>query len=49
MPIKDIKNFINWCTEGDVFLQHRHDLFLECKAMFEAQMEELTILMETLV
>lgn len=41
MPIKEIRNFIDWCTEGDSTLQQRYDMFLERKATVEAQMEEL--------
>jgi len=41
MPIKEIKNFIDWCSEGDSTLQQRYDMFLERKASIEAQMEEL--------
>ncbi|MFB6466805.1 MerR family transcriptional regulator [Cytobacillus sp. Hz8] len=41
MPIKEIKNFIDWCSEGDSTLQQRYDMFMERKASVEAQMEEL--------
>jgi len=41
MPIKEIKNFIDWCSEGDSTLQQRYDMFIERKANVEAQMEEL--------
>lgn len=41
MPIKDIKRFIHWCSEGDSTLQQRYDMFLERKAVVEAQLEEL--------
>lgn len=41
MPIKEIKNFIDWCAEGDSTLQQRYDMFLERKAIVEAQMEEI--------
>lgn len=46
MPIKEIKNFIDWCSEGDSTLQQRYDMFLERKATVEAQMEELKKTME---
>jgi DNA-binding transcriptional MerR regulator len=46
MPIKDIKNFIDWCSEGDSTLQQRYDMFMERKASVEAQMEELKKTME---
>lgn len=48
MPIKEIKNFINWCSEGDTTLQQRYDMFLERKAAVEAQMEELKKTMEVI-
>ncbi|MFJ8247065.1 MerR family transcriptional regulator [Peribacillus asahii] len=41
MPIKEIKNFIDWCSDGDSTLQKRYDMFIERKALVEAQMEEL--------
>ncbi len=41
MPIKKIKSFIDWCSDGDSTLQKRHDMFMERKAIVEAQMEEL--------
>ncbi len=46
MPIKEIKNFIEWCSEGDSTLQQRYDMFMERKASVEAQMEELKKTME---
>lgn len=41
MPIKDIKNFIDWCSQGNSTLQQRYDLFMERKTAVEAQMEKL--------
>jgi DNA-binding transcriptional MerR regulator len=46
MPIKEIKNFIDWCSDGDSTLQQRNDMFMERKASVEAQMEELKKTME---
>ncbi|WP_413361765.1 MerR family transcriptional regulator [Lysinibacillus sp. 3P01SB] len=46
MPIKEIKNFIDWCSEGDATLQQRYDMFIERKAIVEAQMIELQKTME---
>lgn len=46
MPIKEIKNFIDWCVVGDSTLQERYDMFLERKATVEAQMKELIQTME---
>jgi DNA-binding transcriptional MerR regulator len=48
MPIKEIKNFIDWCSDGDATLQQRYDMFLERKATVEAQMEELRKTMEVI-
>lgn len=46
MPIKEIKEFIDWCSDGDSTLQKRYDMFMERKASVEAQMEELKKTME---
>jgi DNA-binding transcriptional MerR regulator len=46
MPIKEIKNFIDWCSDGDSTLQQRYDMFMERKAIVEAQIEELKKTME---
>ena len=48
MPIKEIKNFIDWCSDGDSTLQQRYNMFLERKAIVEAQMEELRKTMEVI-
>ena len=48
MPIKDIKNFFDWCSQGDSSLQQRYDMFVERKAVVEAQMEELKKTMEVI-
>ncbi len=41
MPIKEIKTFIEWCSDGDATLRQRFDMFQERKAAVEAQMQEL--------
>ncbi|WLV25914.1 MerR family transcriptional regulator [Aciduricibacillus chroicocephali] len=41
MAIKEIKTFIDWCSEGDSTLQERYDMFLERKATVQAQLNEL--------
>ncbi|MGD6795507.1 MerR family transcriptional regulator [Metabacillus indicus] len=46
MPIKEIKAFIDWCSEGDSTLQQRYEMFIERKASVEAQIEELKKTME---
>lgn len=48
MPIKDIKDFIEWCSEGDSTLKQRYDMFTERKAIVEAQMEQLRRTMEVI-
>ncbi|MEH7548576.1 MULTISPECIES: MerR family transcriptional regulator [Bacillaceae] len=48
MPIKEIKTFIDWCSEGDATLQQRYDMFLDRKAHVEAQMEDLKKTMEVI-
>jgi DNA-binding transcriptional MerR regulator len=48
MPIKEIKSFIDWCSDGDSTLQQRYDMFMERKAAVEAQMEELKKTMEVI-
>lgn len=46
MPIKEIKAFIDWCSEGDATLKQRYEMFMERKATVEAQMEVLKKTME---
>lgn len=41
MPIKEIKTFIDWCSDGDSSLQQRYEMFQERKAVVAAQMQEL--------
>ena len=41
MPIKDIKNFLNWCQEGDASLEKRRNMFYERLVEVTKQMEEL--------
>ena len=48
MPIKEIKQFIDWCSDGDSTLQQRSNMFLERKVIVEAQMEELKKTMEVI-
>ncbi|MDF2478867.1 MAG: transcriptional regulator [Sphingobacterium sp.] len=48
MPIKDIKSFIDWCSQGDCTLQQRYDMFLERKAVVEAQLEKIKKTAETI-
>ncbi|WHX98536.1 MerR family transcriptional regulator [Neobacillus sp. DY30] len=48
MPIKDIKNFIDWCSDGDSTLQQRYDMFMDRKEIVEAQIEELKKTLEVI-
>ena len=41
MQIKGIKQFLDWCNEGEKTLQKRRDMFYERRAIVEQQMEEL--------
>lgn len=41
MPIKNIKQFLDWCQEGDSSLQKRRDMFYERLEVVTKQMEEL--------
>lgn len=48
MPIKDIKQFFDWCQEGDASLQKRLNMFKERLAAVTKQMEELQKTMDTI-
>lgn len=41
MPLKDIKQFLDWCNAGDCTIEKRRDMFLKRKLDVEKQMEEL--------
>ena len=41
MPIRDIKQFIDWYMEGDTTLPQRRDMFYERRRAVEAQIEML--------
>jgi DNA-binding transcriptional MerR regulator len=41
MQVKEIKQYIVWCREGDKTLQKRHDMFVEKKADTLRQIAEL--------
>lgn len=41
LSIKDIKQFLDWCQEGNTSLQKRRDMFYERLEAVEKQMEEL--------
>jgi DNA-binding transcriptional MerR regulator len=48
MPIKDIKQFINWFLEGDSTLEKRRDMFYERKKAVESQIEALQETLDTI-
>jgi DNA-binding transcriptional MerR regulator len=48
MPLKDIKCFIDWCSQGDCTLRQRYNMFIERKAVVAAQMEEMKKTMEVI-
>ncbi len=48
MSIKDIKQFFDWCQEGDKSLQNRLDMFQERLKVVNQQMEELQKTMDTI-
>lgn len=41
MPLKDIKQYIDWFREGDSTLPQRLEMFQQQRAHLEAQMEQL--------
>jgi DNA-binding transcriptional MerR regulator len=41
MQIVDIKQFLDWCAEGDQTLQKRREMFYERRAVVEKQIEAL--------
>jgi len=41
MPIKDIRQFIDWYMEGDCTLRQRRDMFYERKRVVQEQIEAL--------
>lgn len=48
MPIKEIKEFMEWCAEGDATLEKRYKMFLERRVIVQKQMEELQKTMDTI-
>lgn len=41
MPLKDIKQFFEWCEEGDSTIDERYELFIKQKEKTEKQIEVL--------
>lgn len=48
LSIQEIKQFLDWCQEGDSSLQKRRELFYERLTVVTKQMEELQKTMNTL-
>lgn len=48
VPIKDIKKYMDLCTEGDSTLQERLEIFIKRKEAVQKQIEELNKVMETI-
>lgn len=46
MPIKKIREFIDWCMEGDGTLHERLQVFVEHKKRVQEQVQQLTRFME---
>lgn len=48
MPIKDIKKYMDLCTEGDSTLKERLEIFFQRKEAVQKQIYELNKVMETI-
>lgn len=48
MPLKDIKQYIEWCLEGMPTVPQRYQLFIERKAIVEKQIEEMQKILKTI-
>lgn len=48
MPIKDIKKYMDLCSDGDNTLQERLRIFLKRREAIQQQIEEFNKLMETI-
>ena len=48
MQIKEIKQFLDWCSEGDSTLEKRRDMYLQRKEVVKKQMEELQNTMDVI-
>ena len=46
MPLKDIRQFLDWCQEGEDTLRKRRDLFYERKQVVLDQISELNKVLE---
>lgn len=48
MPIKDIKQYLDWCQEGDRTLRQRRDMFYERLEIMNRKMRELQKTIDTI-
>ncbi len=48
MPLKQIKQYIDWCLEGAPTVPQRYQLFLERKQLVEDQLAEMQKILATL-
>jgi DNA-binding transcriptional MerR regulator len=48
LSIKNIKQFLDWCQEGDTSLQKRRDMFYERLEVVKEQMDELQKTLNTI-
>lgn len=48
MPIKDIKNYMDLCQDGDSTLYERLEIFFKRKEAVQKQLEELNKVMQTI-
>ena len=48
MPLKEIKQYIEWCIEGMPTVPQRYELFLERKAIVEEQIAQMQKILATI-
>lgn len=48
MPIRDIRQFLDWCQEGDSTLELRRDMFYERLEIMNQKMAELNQVIDTI-
>jgi len=48
MPLKEIKQFLDWCRKGDETLPQRRDMFYERRTVVMEQMAELQKILDTI-
>ena len=48
MPIKDIKQFVDWCFAGDATIESRRQMFYERKQVVEEEMARMQRTLDTI-